>query len=298
MVQAALRAPAAAAAQNERLAPPSSPGATAAGVALSPPLSCLARVPAWADVARQQADINERTLKESKTGDYFAMDDRNLTSMPWRRVFVVRDGDHFLIYDSNGYMIHEPNDGVEAGRQAVDELIDEFDANEMWFYRQGKIRKSPHRDRQQSVEAEPLKSTALEDVVAAAAPVASEVDQVREEAESENDAHLLEANHPPPPGPLVGGIGVQNASTPCPPAPPGRSSRPTHTLLADSCECRHRSSFLPPLPVRPPYSELLVAHVPHQTSMMLLLTMNSKVLTSTCRALRHCLMRKATDCLL
>lgn len=132
-------------------APPSA-GATPAddgdgddgeSVELSSPVAGLTRVPCWETLARQQANqITEEVLRESQTGSIFALDDRNLVSMPWRRVFVVRDGPDFVLLDTNGVLIEEPHDGVAAGRQAVDELIDEFSVDG-YYYRPGKLARNP-----------------------------------------------------------------------------------------------------------------------------------------------------------
>lgn len=115
-------------------------------VELKPPTVAVVSVPAWDKLARQQPDVDEELLQRSATGDVFALDDRNVTSMPWRHVYAVRDGKDFVLYDSKGDLIDEPKDGLPNGRQTVDELVDEFSVNG-FYYRPGKTRQAPMSER-------------------------------------------------------------------------------------------------------------------------------------------------------
>lgn len=240
MVAAAQRETGAAAQGTQEV--PASPDESTAGVDLSPPLSCLARIPAsWEDVARQQIDIDEDALRQSKTGDYFAMDDRNLLSMPWRRVFIVRDGHHFIVYDSHGFMIHEPSDGVEAGRQPVDSLINEFDVGGMWFYRQGKIRKSPSCDRQQQsmLEPEPLSFNDRVDQATARAGTTAESEARERMGDTASHEPPDASELPPQIGSLMSTLSDSQTATL---ASEHFSTSPALTLLGDSCKRRQGRS--------------------------------------------------------
>lgn len=112
----------------------------------------VTRVPNWESLARQQAEIDEQVLQHACDGAAFALQDRNLLSMPWRQVFVVRDGDHFWVLDNKGREIDEPHDGVCAGRQLVETLVEEFNSDGLFYYKPGRVRRSPYRQRTQGCE--------------------------------------------------------------------------------------------------------------------------------------------------
>lgn len=133
--------------------PPSAGASAAATVRLSPPAGDVTRVPAWEVLAREQGEIDEERLENSKPGDVFALDDKNVLSMPWRHVFAVRDADQFAVYDIEGRLIVEASDGLPGGRQSVDELVSEFHVNG-YYYRPGRVRNTPRSERLQSMQPE------------------------------------------------------------------------------------------------------------------------------------------------
>jgi hypothetical protein len=48
------------------------------------------------------------------------MEDRNPLGDPtWRRIFCVFDVDYVIIFDEHGSRIHEPDDGIEDGKQVA-----------------------------------------------------------------------------------------------------------------------------------------------------------------------------------
>lgn len=120
-----------------------------AEVELRPPTARVSHVPSWDTLARRQQDedVNETRLLKAADGEVFALDDRNLLTMQWRHVFVVRDGLHFVLYDSKGDLIVEEKYGVPNGRQWVDELIEEFTTDGCLYYRPGKTRNMPLSER-------------------------------------------------------------------------------------------------------------------------------------------------------
>lgn len=120
------------------------PTPSSGAVALVPPVAGVTHVPEWETVAREQGLVNEGVLERAPTGTAFALDDRNIisTSASWRHVYAVRDGDHFVVYDANGRLIVEKDDGLPNGRQLVEDLVNEFTVDGM-YYRPGKVRQSP-----------------------------------------------------------------------------------------------------------------------------------------------------------
>lgn len=107
----------------------------------------VTHVPSWEALAREQADIDDDVLQTARDGTVFALHDRNLISMPWRQVFVIRDGDDYWVLDNQGRAIDEPHDGVRDGRQSVQSLVDEFAVNGAFFYKPGRVRRSPNPSR-------------------------------------------------------------------------------------------------------------------------------------------------------
>ncbi|MGA1354662.1 MAG: hypothetical protein ACO32I_07825 [Candidatus Limnocylindrus sp.] len=129
-----------------------------AQVQLVPRVAGVATVPSWDQLARSQPSVECELLLNAASGAVFALDDRNLMSMPWRHVFAVRDGDDFVIYDENGLLIDEPSAGVKGGRQSAEELVAEFTADGTYYYRPGRARNAPalHRAHKSSSSAEEL----------------------------------------------------------------------------------------------------------------------------------------------
>lgn len=119
-------------------------------IALQHPVAGVVHVPSWESLAREQADIDEKVLEDARDGTVFALHDRNLLSMPWRQVFAVRDGEHFWVLDNKGYAIDEPHDGVHKGRQLVETLVQEFNSDGHFFYKPGRVRRSPNPNRQRA----------------------------------------------------------------------------------------------------------------------------------------------------
>lgn len=115
-------------------------------VPLSPPIAGVEQLPSWRQLAREQVDVTDDVLEASMTGDFFALEDRNLMSAPWRRVFVIRDGDDFVLLDTCGRLIVEKEDGVPDGRQSASQLVQEFHRDGM-YYRPPKIRRTPASER-------------------------------------------------------------------------------------------------------------------------------------------------------
>lgn len=95
----------------------------------------VSQLPPWDKMAVDQEAVTTDKLRKSKTGDAFALEDRNVMSDPWRKVFVVRDGNDFHLFSTAGELIDEPQvGGVLEGRQSVATLLEEF-SEEGFYYR-------------------------------------------------------------------------------------------------------------------------------------------------------------------
>lgn len=123
-------------------------GSRAPAVVLSPTVAGVERVPEWSELATEQGLVEEAALRNAKDGAYFALQDRNTFAEAWRAVYVVRDGDAFVLYDSKGLLLNEKSAGVPEGRHVVEELLNEFVDPDMRYYRTPKlVRSSPVRHR-------------------------------------------------------------------------------------------------------------------------------------------------------
>lgn len=119
-------------------------------VQLVPPVAGVMQLRSWEALVREQTgDVDESVLLAAGTGDAFALEDRNLTSLPWRRIYAVRAAEFFHIYDEHGKSINEPSDGVLQGRQLAEELASEF----LMYYRAGQLSASLsiHGDQRRSI---------------------------------------------------------------------------------------------------------------------------------------------------
>lgn len=123
-----------------------------AGIILQPEgAGDVTTVPVWQSlVLTQRADeLTAQKLFDSKHGSVIALEDRNVMSMPWRKIYIVRDNDNFVLFDSDGWLIDEPSSGVTGGRQPVQELVHEF-SEEPIYYRVASVRKTPTARQPQS----------------------------------------------------------------------------------------------------------------------------------------------------
>lgn len=103
----------------------------------------------WEDLAVVQGAITEEVLRSAASGDVFALEDRNLMSLPWRRIFVVRDGNEYVVFDEKGRLIVEKDDGLPGGRQSVENLVGEFSIDGFWYKPPSKpVRPSPDARRE------------------------------------------------------------------------------------------------------------------------------------------------------
>lgn len=150
-------------------------GSRALEVVLSPSVAGVQRVPEWNELAVEQGLVEEAALRNATDGAYFALQDRNTFAEDWRAVYVVRDGDAFVLYDSKGLLLNEKSAGVAEGRHAVEELLNEFVDPDMRYYRSPKIvRSSPVRHRGEACrQVEAVQTVELQDT-----PTPSLLDQV------------------------------------------------------------------------------------------------------------------------
>lgn len=112
-------------------------------------------VDAWESIATSQQVPNSDVLTDSKVGSVIALEDRNMFTMPWRKIIIVREKDDYVLYDSDGWLINEPSYGVAQGRQPVNELVSEFTSdNPFMYYRPPNIRKGPANRRNGSSSEE------------------------------------------------------------------------------------------------------------------------------------------------
>lgn len=102
-------------------------------VVLEPAVGRLKQLPPWDQLALEQPTLTENLLRTSTAGMVFAMQDRNLMSEPWRRIFAVRHGADFVLYSALGQIIDEPSDGVHRGRHSVEALVEEFSADGFYY---------------------------------------------------------------------------------------------------------------------------------------------------------------------
>lgn len=128
-------------------------------------------VDAWESMATSQQVPNSNMLSDCTQGSVFALEDRNMFAMPWRKIFIVRDEHDYVLYDSDGWLINEPSYGVAQGRQAVNELVSEFTSEHPFmYYRPPIIRKGP-TSRRTSISSATSEET---DRAIAAKPTAEE----------------------------------------------------------------------------------------------------------------------------
>lgn len=113
-------------------------------VELSKSVGAVSAVPSWEALASSQDAPTSHLLAQSRPGQVFALEDRNVESQPWRRVYVVREFEveAFSVFDVHGFLIVEPHDGLIDGQQMVGELVSDFNNS---FYRAAKVRRPPTR---------------------------------------------------------------------------------------------------------------------------------------------------------
>lgn len=135
------------------------------GINLSVKAGGLETIPfQWEQLARMQPEVDERVLTTSSQGDIFALEDRNLMSMPWRRVFAVRDGDFFVIFDEKGQLIVEEHDGLPNGRQGVTALVEEFSREGFYYKPPTGLRPTPEQRRDTAAARRKAASSSAEAV--------------------------------------------------------------------------------------------------------------------------------------
>ena len=86
-----------------------------------------AYVPTWSRMVKEQLDLTGEeaitpvNFSESDLGDVIAMEDRNNFSDEWpeRRVFAMLGDDCVHIFDEHGKLIHEPENGLDQGKQVI-----------------------------------------------------------------------------------------------------------------------------------------------------------------------------------
>lgn len=103
-------------------------------VTLSETVGKTRSLPNWEELARTQHTVNVAALTSASKGDYFALEDRNLMTAPWRRIYAVFDGHSFVVFDQHGNVIVEPQDGLVGGRQLKEDFILEFSEDDDGFY--------------------------------------------------------------------------------------------------------------------------------------------------------------------
>lgn len=122
-------------------------------VVLSVPVGRVRAVLNWDALARMQAGcVTEGALEGAAAGECFALEDRNIMTAPWRRVFAVYDGNSFAIFDQRGQLIVEPSEGLVDGRQLKERLVEEF-SESGFYYRPPRMWRSP-KDRKAAASAE------------------------------------------------------------------------------------------------------------------------------------------------
>lgn len=105
-------------------------------VILSQQVGHITSVLNWEALAASQPQLSDSVLSWASAGESFALEDRNVMSAPWRRVFIVRDkgSNDYVLFDEKGRLIDEPLDGgVPAGRQTVDQLVSEFSVDGFYY---------------------------------------------------------------------------------------------------------------------------------------------------------------------
>lgn len=113
-------------------------------VSLSVAVGKIKSLPDWEALAREQPTVNVAALQSAGKGEFFALEDRNLITAPWRRIFAVFDGHSFVVFDQQGNLIVEPLDGLVAGRQVKEVLVQEFaEDEEGFYYRAPVLRRTP-----------------------------------------------------------------------------------------------------------------------------------------------------------
>ena len=84
-------------------------------------------MPTWSRMVKEQLDLTGEeaitpvNFSESDLGDVIAMEDRNNFSDEWpeRRVFAMLGDDCVHIFDEHGKLIHEPENGLDQGKQVI-----------------------------------------------------------------------------------------------------------------------------------------------------------------------------------
>lgn len=105
-------------------------------VELSQKVGDVTSVLNWEALAACQPQLSDSVLSWASAGESFALEDRNVMSAPWRRVFIVRDkgSNDYVLFDEKGRLIDEPLDGgVPGGRQTVDQLVSEFSVDGFYY---------------------------------------------------------------------------------------------------------------------------------------------------------------------
>lgn len=88
----------------------------------------------WDELVAAQPALTTATIANAKEGEWFAIWDRNNFVSNWRNSIIVREGEHFALFDDEGKLRDEPSAGVPNGRQHVEELLSEFDvAGDLWY---------------------------------------------------------------------------------------------------------------------------------------------------------------------
>ena len=82
----------------------------------------------WQQCAATQVLPEYANFSDADEGDMFAMEDRNSLASEWpgRKVFIGFGGDCVYVFNENGILIDEPDEGVRKGCQAFSEGEDHF----------------------------------------------------------------------------------------------------------------------------------------------------------------------------
>lgn len=101
----------------------------------------------WEAHASTQGKVTADVIRASKSGQIFALEDRNsFAHTTWRRVFVTVDRHHGKIFlrDQHGAEIDEPSEGVRQGVQPLDAFLEELDEHNE-YYRAPVLRRAPRQ---------------------------------------------------------------------------------------------------------------------------------------------------------
>lgn len=173
-------------------------------------------LPSWDDVAFAQSTITTELLEKASQGAYFALEDRNSYAHPWRKIFAVREGDYYCIYDSQGQMINEPAEGVTDGKHSVLGVVEEFDD----YYRPPKVRHPPRQRR--SLPPTPSRS------VREAPPVPDEAP----DETLDTDTVLMAPEATPTPAPADATPAPNPSGAPASAHSTSRDRSPVHSIVA------------------------------------------------------------------